>query len=170
MKRVANICTSLNKWLVVISGVIILIMCLYTTGDVVGRYALNHPLPAAFEITLILLIYISYWGFGYVQSRGGHMRLGFLWEKAGLRGKAALDSLTEVIGLFLFVIIAWQGWVWAINSWQTKEATMGVWEIPLFPARFGLAVGASVLCIQYIVDLILHIGQLVGAVKGGAGG
>ena len=169
MKRVANICININKGLVVVSGVIILIMCLYTTGDVVGRYAFGHPLPGAFEITLILLIFISYWGFSYVQSRGGHMRLGFLWDKAGLRGKAALDTLTEIIGLFLFVIIAWQGWSWAIDSWQMKEATMGVWEIPLYPARFGLAVGASFLCLQYVIDLIRHIGQLVG-IKAGAEG
>jgi TRAP-type C4-dicarboxylate transport system permease small subunit len=168
MRRAALISSRINKGLVIVSGVIILLMCVYTTGDVVGRYSLNHPLPAAFEITLILMIYITYWGFAYVQSRGGHMRLGFIWEKASLRGKAALDTLTEIIGLFLFVIIAWQGWLWAIDSWQIKEATMGVWEIPLFPARFGLATGASILCIQYVIDLVRHISELFSGSKAGA--
>lgn len=150
-----------------VSGVIIMLLCLYTTGDVIGRYALNKPLWAAYEMSLIFLIYITFWGIAYVQSRGGHMRLGFLWQRFGPRGKAALDLLAVLIGLFLFAIITWQGWIWAIQSWVIKESTMGAWTVPLFPARIGLAIGALLLLIQYIIDLVRHTSQLLNPTKVG---
>ncbi|MFH1647620.1 MAG: TRAP transporter small permease [Chloroflexota bacterium] len=142
------------------SGIIIMLLCLYTTGDVIGRYVFNKPLWAAYELSLIFLIYITFWGIAYVQSRGGHMRLGFLWQQCGPRGKATLDLLTVLIGLFLFAIITWQGWQWAIESWTIKESTMGAWTVPLFPARLGLAIGSVTLLLQYVIDLIRHISQL----------
>lgn len=150
-----------------VSGIIIMLLCLYTTGDVIGRYALNKPLWAAYEMSLIFLIYITFWGLAYVQSRGGHMRLGFLWQRFGPRGKAALDLLTILIGLFLFAIITWQGWVWAINSWVIKESSMGAWTVPYFPARIGLAIGSLLLLIQYIIDLVRHTSQLLNPSKVG---
>jgi TRAP-type C4-dicarboxylate transport system permease small subunit len=170
INRVAGISLKINRWLAAASGVIIILLCLYTTADVIGRYTFNKPMPAAYELSLIFLIYITFWGVAYVQSRGGHMRLGFLWDRFGPRGKAALDTLTELIGLFLFVIISWQGWVWAVDSWRIKEVTMSVWTVPLFPARVGLAIGSSILLIQYIIDLVRHISQLFISNQAGAEG
>ncbi|HUT67654.1 MAG TPA: TRAP transporter small permease [Dehalococcoidales bacterium] len=151
-----------------ISGIIIMVLCLYTTGDVIGRYILNKPLWAAYELSLIFLIYITFWGIAYVQSRGGHMRLGFLWQQCGPRGRAALDLLTVLIGIFIFAIVTWQGWLWAIDSWVIKEETMGAWTVLLFPARFGLAIGATMLLLQYIIDLLRHVGQLLTGSQVGA--
>lgn len=161
LKRIAGVSLKINTGLVIVSGIVIMLAMLYTTGDVIGRYTLNKPLPAAYEMTLTFLIYITFWGIAYVQSRGGHMRLGFIWERSGPRGKAALDTLSEVIGLFLLVIITWQGWEWAASSWTDKEVTMGIYTVPLFPARLGLAIGCSFLCIQYVIDLTRHISQLI---------
>jgi TRAP-type C4-dicarboxylate transport system permease small subunit len=89
------------------------------------------------------------------------MRLGFLWERFGLRGRAALDLLAVLIGLFIFAIITWQAWLWAVDSWVVKESTMGAWVVPLLPGRIGLAIGSSILTIQYVIDLIRCISQLL---------
>lgn len=154
--------------LVYISGIVVLLLCLYTTVDVVGRYLLNKPLWAAYELTMILLIYITFWGLAYVQARRGHMRLEFLYQKLGPRGRIVLDIVSILIGLFLFVIVTWQGWEWAIHSWKIQETTMGAYIVPLFPARIGLAIGSLIFVIQYLIDLIWNIAQLF-AIKEGAG-
>lgn len=160
IQRIADISKKINGWLILASGSIILLMCFYTTGDVTGRYLFNKPLPAAYEATLMLLIFITYFGVAHVQARGGHMRLGFLWERSGPRGRAVLDIIAVLVGLFVFGIVAWEGWLLAVHSWTSKESTMGAYVVPLYPARFGLAVGTTLLVFQYIIDLIRHIGQL----------
>ncbi len=156
---VARIHLTVNKWLASVAGIVILVMCFYTTGDVFGRYALNKPLPAAFEITMILLIYVTFFGIAYVQARGGHMRLEFLLSVYGRHGRSAVDIISVVIGLFVFAIITWQAWILAIEAWVIQERTMGAYTVVLFPARIGLAIGSTSLLIQYIIDLVRHIGH-----------
>jgi TRAP-type C4-dicarboxylate transport system permease small subunit len=107
--RIANGYAKFARWVAVISGVVVMLIMVYTTADVAGRYIANRPVPAAYELTNIFLIYITYFGVTLVQSRGSHMRLGFLYEKVGSRGKAVIDLISALIGLFVVGIITWQG-------------------------------------------------------------
>jgi len=151
--RIAKAYGKFARWVAVVSGVVVMLMMLYTTADVIGRYGFNHPVPGAFEYTNMFLIFVTYFGITLVQSRGAHLRLAMLWEKVGPRGKAIIDLMSVIIGLFIFTIITWQGWLWAVQSWQTREEIMGVYNVLLFPARFGLAIGASIFVIQYVIDI-----------------
>ena len=159
---IAGIHLKVNRWLTVFGGVAVLLLCFYTTGDVIGRYSLDNPLPASFELSLIFLIFITFWGIGYVQARGGHMRLEFLRQRFGPRGRGILDILSLLIGLFLFAIITWQGWIWAVEAWVEHEAMLGFLRIPYFPPRLALTIGAFSLCIQYIINIVQQAGQLMG--------
>jgi TRAP-type C4-dicarboxylate transport system permease small subunit len=159
--RVGEAYAKFAKWVAAISGIVVMIMMVYTTVDVGGRYLARHPMPAAYEMTIIFLIYITYFGVTLVQARGGHMRLGFLYEKAGPRGKSLIDLFSVLFGLFIVGIITWQGWVWAIESWQIQEVTMGIYTVPVFPGRIALAIGSTIFIIQYIIDVIKCIMILV---------
>ena len=162
LNSVANAYFNVGKWLTVIAGIAVILMCFYTTGDAMGRKVFSNPLPASWELTLILLIVISFWAIAHVQARGGHMRLDFLRLRFSPRRRSILDILTTLIGLFLFIVVTWQGWVWSIEAWVTHEVMMGQWEIPLFPSRLALTIGAFTLCIQYAINLVQHVVQLLG--------
>lgn len=165
LKRLSVIAGNYSKvtrWMTLVGGVAVVLLCLYTTGDVAGRYALNSPLPATFELAVILMVFIVFWGIAQVQARGGHMRLEFLRRRFGPRGQGILDMLASLIGLFIFAIITWQAWVWFKEAWVTHEQMEGIWGIPYTPARLGLTIGAFCLCLQYVIDLVRHVGQLLG--------
>ena len=159
--RVADEYAKFARWVAVISGVVVMLIMVYTTIDVTGRYLFNHPVPAAYELTNIFLIYITYFGVTLVQSRGGHMRLGFLYEKVGIRGKAIIDLGSAIIGLFVVGIITWQGWIYAVEAWKVGEVTLGAYTVPVFPGRIALAVGATIFILQYIIDTIKNIFILI---------
>jgi TRAP-type C4-dicarboxylate transport system permease small subunit len=167
--RIANEYAKFAKWVAVVSGVVVVLLMLYTTADVAGRYLFNRPVPAAYELTVIFLIYVTYFGISLVQARGGHMRLGFLYEKASSRSKALIDLFTVLVGLFIFGIVAWQGWIYAIDSWTTKEVTMGAYTVPVFPGRIALAIGASIFCVQYIIDVIKNIAMTIAPAQSSTG-
>ncbi len=82
------------------------------------------------------------------------MRLGFLYEIVGPRGRALIDLLSVLVGLFIFGIATWQGWLWAIEAWKIGETTMGAYSVPLFPGRIALAIGATIFIGQYLIDLV----------------
>jgi TRAP-type C4-dicarboxylate transport system permease small subunit len=159
--RVADEYAKFARWVAFFSGFVVLLLMVYTVVDVTGRYLANRPVPAAYELTIIFLVYITYFGVTLVQARKGHMRLEFIYEKTGFRGKIILDLISILFGLFIFGIITWQGWLYAIDSWQVKEVTMGAYTVPVFPGRIGLAIGATIFLIQYIIDFILALVQLL---------
>ena len=159
--RVADCYAKFARWVAIVSGIVVLLLMLYTTIDVAGRYLFDKPVPAAYEMTVMFLIYITYFGITLVQARGGHMRLGFLWEIAGPRGRALIDLLSVLIGLFIFGIATWQGWLWAIDAWKIGETTMGAYSVPLFPGRIALAIGATIFIGQYLIDLVKNFIILV---------
>jgi TRAP-type C4-dicarboxylate transport system permease small subunit len=154
MNRIADRYAVFAKWAAYISGIVVIVMMLYTVVDVGGRYLAKHPAPAAYEFTNIFLIYVTYFGVTIVQARGGHMRLGFLYEKAGPRGKALIDLVSSAFGLFIVGVITWQGWLYAIDSWVVQEVTLGAYTIPVFPGRIALAIGATIFLVQYVIDFI----------------
>lgn len=154
------------KYVMLVGSIAIILLMLYTSGDVMGRYLLNSPLPASFELSTILLVVIVYFSLASVQASRGHLRLEFLCRRFTLRGQAGVLILSSLIGLFLFTIIAWQGWQWALRAWQMGEHYEGIWRIPYFPSRLILTIGAFLLCIQYGIELVHHISQLLTTRKG----
>ncbi|MFH1775227.1 MAG: TRAP transporter small permease [Chloroflexota bacterium] len=138
-----------------------MLIVFYMTADVAGRYIAHRPLPASFEIPMVLIVFIVYFSLPYVQSRGVHLRLDFLWRRFNPRGQAIISILSLLTGLFLFSVITWQSWNWAVEAWQINERMEGAVGIPYFPARLGLTIGAFLFCIQYIIDLIRHVGKLL---------
>jgi TRAP-type C4-dicarboxylate transport system permease small subunit len=161
INRIADEYAKFARWVAVISGAVVIIMMLYTTVDVAGRYLAKHPAPAAYEFTNMFLIYITFFGVTLVQARGGHMRLSFLYEKVGPRGKALTDLISAIFGLFIVGIITWQGWIYALESWQQGEVTMGAYTVPVFPGRIALAIGATIFLGQYIIDFVRSFALLI---------
>jgi TRAP-type C4-dicarboxylate transport system permease small subunit len=161
INRIADGYARFAKWVAVISGVVVVILMVYTVADVAGRYIANRPMPGAYEFANIFLIYITYFGVTLVQARGGHMRLGFLYEREGTRGKALIDLISVLFGIFIVGIIAWQGWIYALDSWRVQEVTMGSYTLPVFPGRIALAIGATIFLVQYVIDVIKNILLLI---------
>jgi len=148
------------KGLATVGAIFILLMAIYITADVGGRYLFNSPVPAAFEIAKTLMAFIAFLALAYTLSRGGHLRLGFVYQRFGPRGQAVVDILSSFIGLILFGVITWQAAGWAWEAWQTKEYMEGILKIPYFPAKVGFTIGAFFFFIQFATDLTRRAGKL----------
>ena len=140
--------------MVLLGGIPIVLMMFYVSIDVARRFFVSKTMPATQELSLIFMIYIVYWAFAGAQMQGRNLRMDFLAKKFSLRWQAALNCLGALIGLFLFILITWQGLDWAIEAWRTGEQMEGAARIPYFPARIGLTIGAFFLCIQFIIDAV----------------
>lgn len=162
VSSVADYYLRILRGLTLASGIAIMIMMLYITGDVIGRYLFLNPLPASFEISQMIMVFISFWALAYVQARGEHLRLEFFSRLFPPRGQALLNILASLIGIFIFAIITWQATDWGVKGLLSGEYEQGYWRFPLGPPRLVLALGAFIVIIQFFVDLIRQIRQLFG--------
>jgi TRAP-type C4-dicarboxylate transport system permease small subunit len=144
-----------TKAMAVVSGVILFLAMLHLVADVLGRYLANRPLPATAEISTIALVTIIFVSLAYAQASGQIIKLEFLSSRLSPRWQAMIDILSLAIGLSLFLLIAVQALGWVFESFQAKETMFAAnYPIPFWPAKFTYFVGASMLTIQYVIDIV----------------
>lgn len=139
----------------------VLFLMFYITADVAGRYLANRPVPASLQISETLMVFIAYLGLAYGQARGIHIRIEFLAQRLKPRWQAIFDIFGLLIGFVLIGLMIWANWGWAWESWRAKDSMQGAISIPYYPSKFGLVLALFFLWVQYGIDLIRRISQLL---------
>ena len=144
----------------VISALFILVLMLLITADVVGRYALNSPLPGALEVSESLMVFVVFLAFAWAQRHGKNIRVEMAISRFPPWARSLVDILAIVLGLVVFSLIAWETWRSGLSSWRVREYMTGAVKFPLYPSKLVVPLGSALLCAQYLVDLSRHIGRL----------
>ena len=127
-------------------------------ADIVGTQVLLIPVPGPRELTESTMVLIVFGALAYAQIRRAHIRVELLYLKMAPRGRAVMDVITDLAAIAFFGLILSEAISEAQYSYQIKEATTGLIRFPLWPARFTLVAGCSLmilqLCLHLIQDLI----------------
>jgi len=144
---------------------VILAMMLVGAGDVLLRYLLNSPIPGATDIGKYCLIATIFLGLAYTQWEKRHIAVELLTDRLQGRKRALLDIVTLCVSLIFFALITWQGWNMFWDSWLIKQYEDGLPHFPIYPSKFLVPVGGSLMCLQIIVDIIATIKGLKKVLK-----
>ncbi len=139
---------------ITLAGASLLLMVLLGAIDIIGTKFFDRPLPGTFEATEALMVLGVFLALPYTQARRQHIAVDLLVSRFGPGGRRALDAFATFLTLAVFVLIAWQGWVLALASFSVREYASGIVRFPVYPAKFALAVGASLMVFQALVDLV----------------
>jgi TRAP-type C4-dicarboxylate transport system permease small subunit len=140
--------------LLLMGGVGMMISMLLGTADVVGTQFLGSPVHGALEVTESTMVLIVFGALAYAQIRRAHIRVELLYNFVGPRAQALMDAVAHAVALAFFALLVWQGYGEAIYSWQIREATLGYFRFPLYPARWLLVLGTGLLIVQLALDVI----------------
>lgn len=125
--------------------------------EVIVRYVFNSPTNWAHE-GMFLMFGMQYLiAGGFVLREGGHVRVDVLYNYLPKRGKAILDVFTSVF-FFIFVFtLMYTGWTFFRDSYAVNEVSISEWGIQYWPIKFALSLGALLLLIQGVAQLIKDI-------------
>jgi TRAP-type C4-dicarboxylate transport system permease small subunit len=149
----------INSALRYISMSLLFFMMVLGTCDVLGRYLFNKPILGTFEIFEILLPAIVLLGLGYTQGNNAHVRVELFISHLSVRKQTILNLVTNGLALFISVLILWRGWVLATAYWRMGR-TIPTIEVPMFLPQLLVPLGAFVLILVLIVQIVQHIVQL----------
>ena len=135
-------------------GLAILAMVVLGGIDMLTTLLLNWPLPAVFEATQMLMVFAIFLPLGLVHRRRTHVVIDLIYNKMPPGLRRACDLLVLVLMLAFFAAISYRGWLSAVRSYNVGEYTAGVISFPVYPARFALAVGATLALLACIADLL----------------
>jgi TRAP-type C4-dicarboxylate transport system permease small subunit len=154
---------STNTIMAYVSAVALFGMMMLTVADVFGRYVLSNPIKGTWELVGFMLVAAGGWGMGYCQIRKGHIRVDFLLSRFPEKIRAVLTILANFLGLVAFSLLCWRCVLYAqyYLSIKTGNATDTL-HIPLYPFVLVLAVGAGMLALVILFDLIHSIAKVKG--------
>lgn len=153
--------TTASNVLSIIGAVLLFAMMMEGAIDVIGRYLLNHPLTGTAERSQVWLGMMVFLSWGHAQIAKAHVNVELFFRRFPPRAQAVLSLATTFISLVLFILIAWQS---VITSEMYRQGGRLIFVIkwPLAPLHLTVTLGAVVLCLVFVMDLIYSFRQLKG--------
>ena len=158
MGRIKKSVQKANRLIAGIGACSLIPLMILTTLDVVGRDVFNYPVPGTVELSQYLLVTFVLMGLAYTQQAKGHVPVSVLTSRLPLRGQLLLKITSSLLGLFLFSLLAWQGWEIAMEERTVSDLL----RIPQSPFRILVAVAAFLTFLELLIDLDDAIGKLAG--------
>jgi TRAP-type C4-dicarboxylate transport system permease small subunit len=96
----------LSRWMRIISGILLTLMMLLTVVDVTLRYS-GMPFMGAYDLVGIMGAAVIALSFPITSLNDGHVRVDFLVEQLPLSLARTVNATTKVLGIALFVLLAY---------------------------------------------------------------
>jgi TRAP-type mannitol/chloroaromatic compound transport system permease small subunit len=155
---------AINRWISHFNGLVgefvaywSLIAVVVYYYEVMARYLFNSPTNWAHE-SMFLMFGMQYLlAGGFVLREGAHVRVDVVYMHLSNRGKAIVDLLTSVFFFIFMVTLLITGWIFFMDSYNVSEVSFTEWGIQYWPIKIALPLGAMLLLLQGIVQLINDI-------------
>jgi TRAP-type C4-dicarboxylate transport system permease small subunit len=146
----------LSRWMRIISGILLTLMMLLTVVDVTLRYS-GMPFMGAYDLVGIMGAAVIALSFPITSLNDGHVRVDFLVEQLPLSLARTVNATTKVLGIALFVLLAYGLTMKGRELYAAREASLTL-HVPLAPICF--VVGAGCLIAAFVLSLVLVQGIL----------
>jgi TRAP-type C4-dicarboxylate transport system permease small subunit len=143
-----------------VAAVALIGMMLLTCADVVMRRSINHPIPGTYEIVSLLGTVVISFALAYTTLQKGHIVVEFLMHRLSKRIQRVIDAVNHLLGIMLFVIVAWQSVLYAMDLKKSGEVSMTI-QMPIHPFVFGIAVGCGLVSIVLALDSYKSLKRLM---------
>ena len=125
--------------------------------EVIARYVFNSPTNWAHE-SMFLMFGMQYLiAGGFCLRENAHVRVDVIYTHLPKRTQAIMDLVTSVF-FFIFVLtLLVTGWIFFHDAFSIQEVSFTEWGIQYWPVKFALPLGAALLMIQGIAQLVKDI-------------
>ena len=151
MRTLSAIVTVLSRAMYSVAGVALTAMVFLTGADVLLRY-FNKPIVGTYEIIGLLGALMVGFSLPQTSRLKAHVLMDFLTGKLPPGPRKFFYVVTRVLGVMLFIIIAWNLWLLGDDYRKASEGTLTL-AIPLCPVAYAI----SICCFVEIIVLFLEI-------------
>ncbi len=155
----ARLLIKVTRVAAVLSGVSILLMMIAGAADVIATNLdvvglRSRPIPATFEFMGAMMVVTVFLAVSFAQHDRRHIRVELLVRRLPVFWQKAADVLQFGLATMVFGFMARMAWPAAIHGFNVGEYATGIINFPLWPARFVLAFGVTLMTVQCLFDLL----------------
>lgn len=150
----ANWIGRLGLLFALISGISMLLMMIAGALDIIGTNVFAWPIPATFEFMTTMMVVVVFFALSLAQARKAHLRVEVIYQHMPRAVQFLVDIFQYAMTAVFFALIAYFGWLAAGLGFAQGEYASGIVNFPIWPARFAMAIGATLMTIQCLIDLV----------------
>jgi len=137
MKRLTAAVRRGDIILYTIAGAVLAFMILLTLCDVILRN-LGHPITGSMEIIQYGGSVVFGFSIPYATWMGAQVLVDLVTQKLSPRGRKGIQVVTRAVGIIIFLFIAYNFFVYALDVRRTGEVTAS-FKIPYYPFCFAIS-------------------------------
>ena len=124
------------------------------------RYFFQRAITWQTELVTMLLVASTFIGSAYVLSEKGHVNMEYLYTFLSEKNVTKLKIFTDSLCLIFFLILFYVSYEITYEAFIKNYNTGTVWGPPLWIPYSSMLIGATLMTMSYISELILHVRKL----------
>ena len=146
--------------LTMIIGLIsVALMMFHITIDVVGKFAMNEPVPATIAlVSSYYMVVIAFLPIAYAETRNSHITVEVLTELFPMRAQYHLYSWSYLISATVYGLLTYRTWNEAL---RTQEAGSFIMEqstkLLVWPSYYLLPIGCGLMTVVLVYRFIIYV-------------
>jgi TRAP-type C4-dicarboxylate transport system permease small subunit len=145
----------LSKVLEVVAGVSLLFIMVLTTCDVIGR-AFARPIIGTYEIVSFGAGVLVGFSLPITTLEKGHVYVDFLYQKFSAPVQKALEALTNLLGIALFLGAGYNLLKMASDLQRAGEVSSTL-QLPYYAIAYGIGFSCLTVCLVLSAELVTVI-------------
>ena len=152
---------ALSIGLTTVGAVALMAMMFLIAFDVMGRDLLNQAIIGTFEMVQYLMIPTVFLALAFGQLEDVHINVDVAIQFISGRKRAALNVITLLLTLAVFVPMAWVSCQQTVQMVDLKQVSQ-VLLIPRWPFQGLTVVGVAAFCLAILADLLVALAGAAG--------
>lgn len=138
-----------------IGTVFLFLIMIVVFGDVVMRYVFNSPFSWAYDlIALYLMAGVFFLVLSDAYAAHAHVNVDILQQRLPPAGIRVTELVTCAVGIVVFSLIAWFGWLRALDSYRAQDVMAGAIPWPMWPSIALAPFGATILALRLAANFL----------------
>ena len=118
------------------------------------RYFFQRAITWQNELVTMLLVASTFIGSAYVLSEKAHVSMEWIYDFLSKRNIIRLKIFTSLLSLLFFILLFYYGYLITEEAFVKKYTTGSIWDPPLWVPYSSMLIGATLMILQYIADII----------------
>lgn len=155
----------INKYLALIAGLMLAFVMIIYVFDLGMRIFFNRAITGIGDIITALLPIFIFLPMAHTEIKDEHIRVEVVTSLLNRRKQIIINMFAMICGIVLLGVFVVFGWGFFCESWQTSEYFPGLLRVPAYPAKFTIVLGYFLLIIQFVINIIRDIVELMQEVQ-----
>lgn len=138
----------------ILAAALLLMGVLVVCHMVFSRYVLGLSTTWQTELTTFAIAGAMLLGAPYVLLTRGHVAVTVLPDSLAAGPRKLMYLAASLVGLAFCLALAYGSWIYQLEAFHEGWTTGTVWNPPLWPAIVPMTVGATLLSLQYLAEIL----------------